>query len=106
MHQTEHQKLDVEIAAIEAELAKNVDQEEGSKREEGASNDQSISGKDADHDISIKEGERVVTTTIIGKPDWGEADTVSVATSERAESKEQNLEESDSSKRTETVEEK
>ena len=106
MHQAEHQKLDVEIAAIEAELAKNVDQEEGSKREEGASNDHSIPGKDVDHGTSVKEGERVVTTTVIGKPDWGEADTVPVATSEREGTKEQTSEESDSSNTDKIVEDK
>ena len=89
-------KLDVEIAAIEAALAKSVDQDEGSERQEGASKDQSVSGKDIDHDTSVKEGEKVVTTTVIGKPDWGEADAIPEATSDRDKTKEQKLEESDS----------
>ena len=75
LHEAEHRKLVVEIAAMEAALAKEVG--EGRKEQEAESNDQSASGKDSDLATSVGEGEKAmaVTTTIIGKPDWGEPDS-------------------------------
>lgn len=71
LHEAEHQRLDVEIAAMETDLAKNVvDQAE---KEVDITKTNDLPG-------ATKEGEgesvKVVTTTVIEKPDWGEADVM------------------------------
>lgn len=73
MHEAEHQRLDAEIAAMEETLAKS--QKDKEKKTQGVDeSDQSGASKE--------EGEGVVTTTVIGKPDWGEADKISEKQSE------------------------
>ena len=93
LHEAEHRKLDVEIAAMEAALAKEVG--EGRKEQEAESNDQSASGKDSDLTTSVGEGEKAmaVTTTIIGKPDWGEPDSINKTQEDKEEDNVDNSEE-------------
>lgn len=69
---------------MEAALAKNQIDEE--KTTQGADkSDQSGASKG--------EGEGVVTTTVIGKPDWGEADKASEKPSEERKTEQQEEEE-------------
>lgn len=81
LHEAEHQKLDVEIAAMEKALAKNTDQ----GKNEPKSSDQSVSSKEGDQSASSNdnEGRTVVATAVTGKPEQSEAS----ATSEPAPSK-------------------
>lgn len=77
MHEAEHQRLDAEIAAMEEALAKNQKDKE-KKTQEADKSDQSDASKEG------REG--VVTSTVIGKPDWGEADKISEKPSEEGKS--------------------
>ena len=65
---------------MEAALAKTQKDKE-KKLQEVDKSDQS--------DASKVEGEGVVTTTVIGKPDWGEADKVSEKPAEEGKSEKQ-----------------
>lgn len=94
LHQSEHQRLDVEMASLEAALAKNV--RDGNSQQETQSEvksnisspestknegNQSASIKDGRQPIESDQSEAssTVTTTVIGKPDWGEADSTSAS---------------------------
>ena len=59
---------------MEDVLAKNAAQ----GKSESTLSDQSASSKEGDQSASsagdVEPGEKVVTSTVIGKPDWGEAD--------------------------------